>query len=282
MTVPQLKPSPVHEASLRQALQRVEDRLRQQEQKRKRDAHHERTLKLAREFASQGVRQRQLEWERQSRKKNIPQPPHQDQVTEGVSETASNDAGAQIAKLAPVPEPSKQATSGMSDKTYPADTDQGGLNRPREKQKPAPGGSKIIPLAEPEQSPHTSETSPGAAPQPAQLDTAPHPAANKRARRHHLSILMPMVAWLILFSGIIGAVLSWTTLADVQASALQTNNSPPGLPMGLLLGFAYLATGVMGFAFFWVSAFIGNQLKEIRRLLFLQSIMNSQPDQNQP
>jgi hypothetical protein len=41
--------------------------------------------------------------------------------------------------------------------------------------------------------------------------------------------------------------------------------------LGLLLGFAYLATGVLGFAFFWVSSMIGRQLKDIRRLLIMHS-----------
>ena len=85
--------------------------------------------------------------------------------------------------------------------------------------------------------------------------------------------LMSIMAWLILGTGIAGAVLSWTTISSVQADTL---NTPPtgigALPLGLLLGFAYLATGVLGFAFFWVSTSIGSQLKEIRRLLVLQPI----------
>jgi hypothetical protein len=35
----------------------------------------------------------------------------------------------------------------------------------------------------------------------------------------------------------------------------------------LLLGFAYLATGALGFAFFWVSSVINRHLKDIRQLL---------------
>ena len=85
--------------------------------------------------------------------------------------------------------------------------------------------------------------------------------------------LMPIVAWLILGAGVIGAILSWTTISDVHANSFQINADKfQALPMGLLLGFAYLATGVLGFAFFWVSSMISNQLKEIRRLLFLYPI----------
>lgn len=89
--------------------------------------------------------------------------------------------------------------------------------------------------------------------------------------------LLPLVAWLILGAGVTGAILSWTTIGDVQA-AMQTT-APTGnstLPLGLLLGFAYLATGVLGFAFFWVSSLISHQLKDIRRLLLLHP--TAQPD----
>jgi hypothetical protein len=82
--------------------------------------------------------------------------------------------------------------------------------------------------------------------------------------------MLPAVAWMILVAGIVGAVLSWTTMNDVQAgpdNTIAMANS--NLPIALLLGFAYLATGVLGFAFFWVSSMINTQLKEIRRLLLL-------------
>ena len=90
--------------------------------------------------------------------------------------------------------------------------------------------------------------------------------------------LLNAVAWLILVAGVVGAVLSWTTLKSVEA-----NISPGdpvglnGLPLGLLLGFAYLATGVLGFAFFWVSSMISRELKDIRRLLLTYPITLMQP-----
>jgi hypothetical protein len=92
--------------------------------------------------------------------------------------------------------------------------------------------------------------------------------------------LLPLVAWLILGAGVIGAILSWTTLGNVQAG-MQTPaaSASSTLPLGLLLGFAYLATGVLGFAFFWVSSLINLQLKDIRRLLLLQSAPKVEPKQ---
>jgi hypothetical protein len=83
-----------------------------------------------------------------------------------------------------------------------------------------------------------------------------------------LTRLLPIVAWLILVAGVIGAILSWTTIGDVEAGVrIPIPESVNTLPLGLLLGFAYLATGVLGFAFFWVSSLISIQLKDIRRLL---------------
>ena len=83
--------------------------------------------------------------------------------------------------------------------------------------------------------------------------------------------LMTAMAWLILVAGLVGAILSWTTVPKVQAGTLTgTASGAGGFPLGLLLGFAYLATGVLGFAFFWMSSLISGQLREIRRLLVLQ------------
>lgn len=94
------------------------------------------------------------------------------------------------------------------------------------------------------------------------------------ANKKGLTQLLPIVAWLILGAGVFGCILSWTSMgnighvqAGVQNSALAGSRS---LPLGLLLGFAYLATGVLGFAFFWVSSLISRQLKDIHRLLLLQ------------
>lgn len=89
--------------------------------------------------------------------------------------------------------------------------------------------------------------------------------------------LLPAVAWMILVAGVIGAILSWTSIGDVQAGIGAADLKGGGLPVALLLGFAYLATGVMGFAFFWVSSVINTQIKEIH-LLLLQPLVSQQPE----
>jgi hypothetical protein len=88
---------------------------------------------------------------------------------------------------------------------------------------------------------------------------------------------LPIVAWLILTAGLIGAVLSWTTIGDVEASVRHgvVTQSQGAMPLGLLLGFAYLATGVLGFAFFWVTSMMSRQLKDIRRLLLIHPVQTS-------
>ncbi len=97
---------------------------------------------------------------------------------------------------------------------------------------------------------------------------------------HGLMRLLPFVAWLILGTGVIGMFLSWTTIGNVEAGMQMPTGSPLNLlPFGLLLGFAYLATGVLGFAFFWVSSLINGQLKDIHRLLLKQPTLQITPKQ---
>jgi hypothetical protein len=102
-------------------------------------------------------------------------------------------------------------------------------------------------------------------PEPLAADDQPFP----RARTTGLMRFFQAVAWLILVAGLGGAVLSWITLTDVQAGtqAAGPMNAAGTLPMALLLAFAYLAIGVLGFAFFWVTSLIGGQLAEIRGIL---------------
>lgn len=112
-------------------------------------------------------------------------------------------------------------------------------------------------------------------PVPQNDDTPEVPAHIVHAARRSgngLIRLLPTVAWLILAAGLVGAVLSWTTLNDVQASVEGAAAVTPGaIPIALLLGFAYLATGVLGFAFFWVCSMIGGQLKDIQQTLEMQT-----------
>lgn len=91
---------------------------------------------------------------------------------------------------------------------------------------------------------------------------------NNRRSPKGLAGLFPIVAWVILGAGVIGTILSWTSIGRVEAGVrLTVPESLSALPLGLLLGFAYLAMGILGFAFFWVSSLISRQLKDIQHLL---------------
>ena len=102
--------------------------------------------------------------------------------------------------------------------------------------------------------------------------------ASQSCRSAGLVRILPLVAWMILAAGVIGAVLSWTTIGNAQAGVrIPVPDSIGAMPLGLLLGFAYLATGVLGFAFFWVSSLISTQLKEIHRLLLMRPVSSEPP-----
>lgn len=102
-----------------------------------------------------------------------------------------------------------------------------------------------------------------------QLEIPLHVAQSAGRRpANGLMRLLQTAAWLILVVGLVGAVLSWTTMNDVQANMAASGAIGSGsIPIALLLGFAYLATGVLGFAFFWVCTMISGQLRDIQQTL---------------
>ena len=101
-------------------------------------------------------------------------------------------------------------------------------------------------------------------PEPLEADDQPLP----KTKSTGLMRFFQAVAWLILIAGLSGTVLSWITLTDVLAGPQTSGPMNAGnLSMALLLAFAYLAIGVLGFAFFWVTSLIGGQLAEIRKIL---------------
>ena len=269
MTTPHIKPSPVHESSLKQALQRVEDRIRRQEEKRLKDEHHSETLKLARKLADEGVRQRQKQWKKE----------HRDKASAEKMTVENQNPAAQAEDASPSRSYSLAGTEHHLDETPHASAGETAKDPTRqasmaEDTLPGYNLNKLLNAFESAEHPK-AETE-------ATLRSGPlsvqRPLGDKGTNKG-LMRLMPAVAWLILCAGIIGAALSWTTVSAVWADPLVTGAARDNtIPLGLLLGFAYLATGVLGFAFFWVSSQINSQLKEIRRMLFLQPMMSNQSD----
>lgn len=282
---PVLRPSPVDAESLKKARERVDKRLNERLAAQNRNSRHDQTLELARRLASEGVRKRQEQWKQQQMAnqeedtkqtalstesttipdsfESEPSATH-DMNAEAEADTKTTetkgqqeelaDAGANSAEILDMEAESKNAI----EKSWVVPS--------RDKTAESPSGPVADSPPEPDDQPQTEEA--------LALSGTDHQRRRWRwIPGGGLSRLLPFVAWLILVAGISGAVLSWTTLTEAEAG-MQTQQIEAGnsMNLGLLLGFAYLVTGVLGFAFFWVSSLMSRQLKEIRRLLLLQPI----------
>jgi hypothetical protein len=259
---PVLRPSPVDAETLKKARQRVEKRLKERFAAQKKDSRHDQTLELARRLASEGVRKRQEQWEKQQTALQESDDSQTDPPTES---TSTEEATADV----------------QGDATNTGDHASGILNVESESDNTAQKSWFVSSRSEADAALSSAVPDSGPIPddQPQTNDTLTE-SDGGRQRGHRqwtpgggLALLLPLVAWLILLAGISGAILSWTTLTEAEAG-MQTRQMgiANSMSVGLLLGFAYLVTGVLGFAFFLVSSLISRQLKDIRQLLLLQSI----------
>ena len=258
------KPSPVHEDTLKNARRRVEMRLHQKSGDRLKEKQREQTLALARRLVFEGVRKRQEEWQRRQAAENavpeslfleIQAPPLE------TTPVSPNAATTQIDMSPDLKAGVSRSESGAiaSPAHVPAEPSLATLSDISETNAPEPAGT----AAESDPTPETDENR--SVPMRKGREVHVH---RRRSLNGHASGVYTAVAWLILTAGLVGAVLSWTTISDVQAQSVEAAGG--GLtpwPVALLLGFAYLATGVLGFAFFWVASMINNQLADIRHLL---------------
>ena len=249
---PHLKPSPVDAVSLKKARDRVEKRLRQQLKSRTRDKRHEETLRLARRFAEKEVRKRREKWEQKRHVSTSQEQPEE-------AETSISPTVDQSIDLAQQPLDESRDTQNAA--VLEAPTIQ-------------PSDAEEIAPEETIEADDYSQTDDLEAETDAKATDYAKLVAHRKASRRSVKGMMrllPSIAWLILCTGVIGAVLSWTTISDVEAGVnIPVPSSVGSLPLGLLLGFAYLATGALGFAFFWVSSLISHQLRDIRRLLLIR------------
>lgn len=295
-------PSPVSAASLKKARDRVERRLREQQLAQHRNSRHSETLRLARRLSAEGVRKRQEAWENQI-KESTPLPPQEeDQMHAQTHEQAATDNSVEdqtpnaeqhqpsgaiaMALKKKTKEPDHQSEKDLQ--THPT-ADSSGKRASAGDPGAAPSKTrrpirlfrnKPVGVEENTQKPPTLKEMLKDFDPPEDVQQASEQVRPRFERsRGRLTRLLSMVAWMILGVGVIGAILSWTTLANAQPG-VHTDVSALGntLPIGLLIGFAYLATGVLGFAFFWVSSLISGQLKDIQRLLLIQSSLQADPD----
>lgn len=299
-------PSPVSAASLKKARERVDKRLREQLKAQYRDSRHIQTLRLARRLSAEGVRKRQEEWEKQTREVTQRSAQKESHMNTQTNEQAANLHLVEAQK----PDSEQHKPSGAIAMALKKKRKEPGS--PSEKQ-PQPSQTTHTPEKE---APATKAAETPSSPrQPIRLfrnkpigveennqkpptlkemlkDFDPpetiQPVLEQPSSRSfewgggRFTRLLPMVAWMILGVGVIGAILSWTTVANAQpgthAGVIAGSSA---VPVGLLIGFAYLATGVLGFAFFWVSSLISGQLKDIQRLLVVQSQPQAEADEKQ-
>lgn len=307
---PPLRSSAVDPESLKKAKERVEKRLRDRLETPVRDDRHARTLELARKLTGNAARNRREKTVQDKKIKQAsvehqkPASEHDDAPTEDpllleeavgvqihsgkedvaprtsdsetpVHETASDHAKNESPADA-VPDQQEGTTLAESQNTdptsiYPEDVH---VETVLLESDQSITDETSVEISEPANSTDGDESM---APEPTDLPPAYIAAASIAPKENrsggNLKRLLPVIAWLILFSGVIGAVLSWTTITDVEAGVnIPGTHGRNALPLGLLLGFAYLATGALGFAFFWVSSLISRQLKDIRKLLMVHPI----------
>lgn len=300
LALPAKKQSAVDESTLRKTRERVERRLRKKTGATGvHDDERERMLKQARILAAEGVRKRQQEWQqRQAPEDSAASPEEALTLQEPANPQAINMLADQL--LTPETAPAEpQAHTAMAETpTQPlpeledtiteepllvsaaeptpaaaAAEIETAFQAPIEEE-PAMAESNVIAIGATAVYPQErlmedrmespSDDRMGIQPEPLAADDQPFP----KAKTTGLMRFFQAVAWLILIAGLGGAVLSWITLTDVQAGTQAAGPMNAGnLPMALLLAFAYLAIGVLGFAFFWVTSLIGGQLAEIRTIL---------------
>jgi hypothetical protein len=357
-----LRPSPVDAESLKKARQRVEKRLKEQLAAQKKDSRHDQTLELARQLASEGVRKRQEQWEKQQTALQESDDSKTDASTESTiiadgsegepvasenmteasdADTTAAETMAQedsdatpqasdhsVSTLAKAMEKRQQmihANDANEDMIHPdddaseindanedmtnPDDDASEINDANEDMtNPDDDASEILDMesesentvqkswfvssreeADAAASAAVPDSRSALADQSQTNNAQTEPGRGHQRERWRwvpgggLARLLPLVAWLILVAGISGAVLSWMTLTEAVAGVqTQQVGISDSINLGLLLGFAYLVTGVLGFAFFWVSSLISSQLKDIRELLLLQSKPQSESMAAQP
>lgn len=260
---PPRRTSPVDAESLKKARQRVEKRLQERLlAAHKRNSHHAQTLELARQFASEGVRKRQEQWKQQ-------------QAAQQKGNDSSSDPSAENMTRANMTINAKEDATDVGTtfsevlnmEAEPEDTIQKSWLAPSQEK-----SATALSDADSESEPDWDDS-------PQANDVLIESGLGHQRKRWRwapggrLMRLLPLAAWLILVAGISGAFLSWTTLTEA-AAGMQPRQMVFGnsIHLGLLLGFAYLVTGVLGFAFFWVSSLISRELKDIHQLLLLQPI----------
>jgi hypothetical protein len=261
--------SPVDEKSLQEARSRVNMRLRKHASVEEEKEHRNRTLQLAKQLAAEGVRRRREEWERRKSTQTAAEQQPGAQALSLAQECEADplidsDAISDQGVLEIVPPATAEARLCFPDAVDETDSsmvDSLSNDLINEENNVS---SEMIDLAKIRPFPRSAD--------PARRVSVTGGRHVGRAR------LWSIAAFLVLGVGLIGAVLSWTTIDFAKSEMTAGALSGGSTPLALLLGFAYLTSGVLGFAFFWVASTINRRFKEIRSLLQEQQwIPNQDP-----
>lgn len=255
--------SPVHEASLRQARERVEMRLRKRADIHLQDEQRRATLERARRITAEMMRQRR---EQRSERRNaaaLPETPAAEPIHDAVPAPTQTAVQAHD-----VEHPPALPDHGQADG---ADTPAAALETPASDRQ-VPSSMVMDPTA------MAAPPSSVAEPDPALTEIASAPQDNDVAAdgetgtealpvaaQSTASPLRPVIAWAILGGGVLGALICWFTIG--AGFAMAENPSGRGMrlfTLGLLLGFAYLATGALGFVLFRAVARFAAEMAELR------------------
>ncbi|MCJ8502055.1 hypothetical protein [Desulfatitalea alkaliphila] len=263
--------SPVHEASLRQARERVEMRLRKRADIHLQEEQRLETLERARRITAEMMRQRREQRSELSNAAALPEiaaaEPAHDPAPATTQETVPahdveypairSDQGQADGGDTPVADPQapsfdKAAPSSMVMEPMAMVPSQVSVSEPAATPPEIPAAPKDNDVS----ADSYRETETEALPSASLASLPPQPTA---------SALRPVVAWGILGAGTLGALICWFTIGTGFAMAENPSGRGTGLfTLGLLLGFAYLATGALGFVLFRAAARFAAEMAEIR------------------
>lgn len=250
------KPSPLDESTLRQARERVEQRLRKKMLGRVKSEEKARTLERARKIFLEELRRR---WQEQAAREQA-----QDQSTNNAGQpgTESMQQGLPAAMA---------VLAESSDKALRATVRQEALGEGSpDDEELGTGRQEEIEEINEMLSAGSQQNHRDADDHSRMTDHGPEagPYSNLPADRGEAPRWLPAAGIATLIAGIIGALISWATLEPVQAGTLAgAARGSQGLPLELVVGFCYLAVGILGSALFWIIFLMTRQLNQMRNIL---------------
>ncbi len=257
--IPQLlrKPSPLDEATLKQARERVEQRLRKKMLTQAKSEEKARTLERARKIFLEELRRR---WEQEAdREKSAIQ--NSDTIEESGSESRSERLPAAMAALA---ESSDNALRATVRKEKLDQENSLPNEHPAGKQAEEIEEISDSDIASCRQGPKATKDTFQQHDQASGLETG----SLELHFRSETPRWLPIAGIVTLIAGIAGALISWVALEPAQAGTLATGTQDgQGLPLEMIIGFCYLAVGILGSALFWIIFLMTRQLNQMRNIL---------------